>query len=240
MNQTYSSSLTKTSSSFLAMFLAQVYGFMTAGLFITFGIALGLYILFTNNPALSSVAALALPFVLILELVIVIALSFFGQRLSGLLAGVLFILYSVLNGVFFGVFISAYEISSVFIAILATTVTFAVLTVFGLVVKRDLGFFGTIALFGLVGLLVGTFINIIVALINPSLGNGLYWILTYVGIAIFSVLIAVDSQRIKKMGLAAESAGGSIINYSIQGALTLYLDFVNMFIRVMAILGKRR
>jgi uncharacterized protein len=131
-----------------------------------------------------------------------------------------------------------YTLTSILVAFGATFLTFAVMSIYGALTKQDLTRWGQIAMFGLIGLLIGTFINILVSIFAPGFGQGMYWILTYVGIGLFVILIAYDSQKLKRM---AENANGqNISSLAINGALQLYLDFINIFIRVLLIMGKKK
>lgn len=224
----------------IGSFTAQVFGWMTLGLMIT--TAVGIFIAYLANNSLQfyEIISVAVPIVFILELVIVIALSAFWRRFNGLISMGLFFFYSALNGVFIGLIISYYSVESVIFAFAATAVIFLVLTVYGLVTKTDLTRWGNLALFGLLGLIIASVVNIVISMVNPGLGDGIYWITTYVGVAIFLILVAFDAQKLKRLAMEAEQNGEGTLKYSVQGALMLYLDFINIFIRILSITGKRR
>ena len=171
-----------------------------------------------------------LPIIFILEIFTVIGLSFFSTRVSGVVAVGLFLFYSLMNGLFFGVITLAYPIGTIAAAFFATFITFAVMAVYGFVTKQDLTKFGTIAMFGLFGLIVASIINLFAA------SSALDWFITYFGLGIFIVLTAFDNQKIKNMAAAAEMSGRST-SFAIRGALMLYLDFINIFIYILRILG---
>ncbi len=227
-------------SSYLNLFFAQVYGFMSLGVFITSAVALFIYMYVQYEPSILSIVLVSMPIVFILELLIVIGLSVFASKVNGYIAAGLFLLYSLMNGLFFGIVILNYRLDSVLVALGATFITFFIMSAYGYLTKTDLTKWGAIAWMALLGVIIGTVVNLVVSLINPGLGDGLYWVLTYIGLGIFVILVAYDSQRIKRIGLHAEASGGNIMSYSIQGALILYLDFINLFIRILSIMGKKK
>jgi len=232
MEQTSATPLTVTSGvlSSFSGFMSQVYGWMTAGLLIT---AIVAYLvthfeafIWVYNPTIFLL-------ILILELGIVIGISAFAHKLNPLIAGGLFLLYALINGVFFGAVVFAYTEASVFLAFAATAGTFMLMSAYGLLTKADLTSWGNLAFMGLAGLLFGLLLNIFFA------SDTFSWILTFVGIAIFIVLIAYDTQKLKQYAQIAESQGAGA-SYAIRGALALYLDFVNLFIRLLSIFGRRK
>lgn len=223
------------SHSVIKQFFVRTYLWMSVGLILTLAVAALIYLIVGNNILLTLPLGLILPFALLIEIAIVIILSWLYKKLSSFWAGLLFLVYSILNGLTFGFLALQFEISSVITAILATAITFLVIALFGYFTKQDLTQIGSIAIFGLFALVIGTFINIIVYLINPALADGIFWILNYLGLAIFVVLIAFDNQKLKQMAQLENSN-----SLAIRGALMLYLDFINLFIRILYILGKRK
>lgn len=219
-------------STTVASFMAQVYGWMTAGLFLTAAVA---FVVTSNLNLLFWIATndWVIPLLFITELVVVVILSAFVEKLHPAAAAALFLFYSLLNGVFFGVLVTLYTLASVFLAFGATAGTFAIMSVYGFVTKSDLTRWGNLALMGLFGLILGIILNIFLK------SSGLDWLLTFIGIGIFIILIAYDTQKLKHYSEAAsQSANPS--KYAVMGALSLYLDFINLFIRLLAIFGKRR
>jgi FtsH-binding integral membrane protein len=232
MEQTQVTPLSVTSSALahLGGFMAQVYGWMTMGLLLTAVVAYavtefeGFYWLY--NPTVFLI-------ILILELIIVVGISAFSHKLHPLIAGSLFLIYALINGVFFGAVVYGYTQASVFTAFAATAGTFMIMSIYGLVTKADLTSWGNLAFMGLIGLIFGLMINIFF----PT--DFLTTILTFVGIVIFVILIAYDTQKLKQLAQMAENEG-AVASYAIRGALSLYLDFVNLFIRLLSIFGRRR
>lgn len=223
----------------IGTFFAQVYGWMLAGLVITFGFAFAIMFLVERSPELYSILLIATPFVLIGQLVLVLVLSFLINRMNAIISIILFLIYSATMGIFFSVVFLEYTITSILVASVASALTFGVMAVYGFVTKQDLTGWGRLAMFGLIGIIIGSLVNLFVYLISPGFGETMGWIITYLGIGIFIILIAYDTQRLKHLAAEAEKSG-MIGSYAIQGALVLYLDFINLFIRLLAIFGKRR
>ena len=111
---------------------------------------------------------------------------------------------------------------------------FGALAVFGYATKRDLSSLGSIAFMALIGLILASIVNLFWA------NDALYWITTYAGVAIFSALTAYDMQKVKKINVAGDAGTDADKREAILGALALYLDFVNLFLYLLRIFGKRR
>jgi len=221
-------------------FTAQVFGWMTLGLMITTVIAFFIDYLINNTYTLNNVVVTALPLVFVVEVIVVIVLSAFWRKLGGILSLGLFFFYAALNGVLIGLIISAYSVESIIFSFGVSAIVFLLLAGYGAITKSDLTRWGNIAMFGLVGLVFATIINIIISVFNSNLSNGIYWITTYIGVGIFCILIAYDAQKIRALALEAQQNQDGLLKYSIRGALVFYLDFINIFIRILAITGRRR
>lgn len=215
----------------LGAFTAQVYGWMTAGLAISAVIAWMLYV--TPDLTLAILDADLIGPIFLIEIVLVLALGATFQKLPAVVSLLLYGIYAAMNGVVLGLIVYAFTSESVFLTFGATAITFIIMSVYGLITKQDLTKFGQLAFMGLIGLIVGSILNIFIA--STAFG----WILTYVGIGIFIVLIAYESQRIKEFAQIAEQTGQPS-RYAIYAAFSLYLSFINLFIRLLAIFGKRR
>lgn len=213
-------------------FFVQVYGWMAIGLGITAVVA---GIIGTNYGLLEWIVRndWVLPVIFLLELVVVIGISAFGSRMNSILAVSLFSVYAVMNGLFFGVLFGIYTGESLLLTFGMTAGVFAFLAVYGLTTKSDLTKIGTLAYLGLFAAIIVSVINIF------AKSSGLQWVISFALIAIFIVLIAYDSQRLKRLAAQAE-AEGRVNGLAIVGALTLYLDFINLFIQLLRIFGKRR
>ena len=213
-------------------FLTSVYAWMTAGLGLTAVVAL-----FTA----SSQAMLQLVFgnrllffgLIIAEFGLVIALSAAIRRLSATAATGLFLLYSALSGVTFAAIFLAYTSSSIASAFFVTAGTFGAMSLYGYLTKRDLSSWGSFFFMGLVGFLLASLVNL---WLQSAM---IYWVTTYLGIFIFVGLTAYDTQKIKALG-ATGLSGEEHRKAAILGALTLYLDFVNLFLLLLRVFGRRR
>ena len=168
------------------------------------------------------------------ELVLVFSLSAAINRLSLTTATLMFVLYSVINGATMSFIFLAYTASSITNVFLITAGTFAVMAVFGYFTKTDLTSWGKILMMALIGIIIATIVNIF------TKSEGLAMILNYLGVLVFVGLTAYDSQKIKQMLLQATDVDEGTKKIALLGALTLYLDFVNLFLYLLRIFGRRR
>lgn len=169
------------------------------------------------------------------QLILVFVLSARINKMSYASAKVMFTLYSFMTGLTLSFVMFVYEPGSIVFALGTTIVVFTVMSIYGLTTKEDLSKFGNLFKTALISLIA-------VSLINMFLHSAsLYWIISYAGVIIFTGLIGFDMQRIKHMmyEMAYEDEG-VVGKLSIMGALTLYLDFINLFIYLLRIFGKRR
>ena len=167
------------------------------------------------------------------EFALVITVSAAINRISLTTATLLFILYSVLNGALLSFVFLAYTASSVYTVFFITAGTFGAMALLGYTTKTDLSSMGKILFMALIGLVIATIVNMFLK------SSGLELILSYVGVLVFVGLTAWDSQKIKQMLLQAPDAGESAQKMALLGALTLYLDFINLFLYLLRIFGKR-
>ena len=168
------------------------------------------------------------------ELVLVVALSAAINKLSLTVATLMFVLYSVINGATMAYIFLIYTASSVTNVFLITAGTFAAMALFGYFTKTDLTSMGKILMMALIGVIIATIVNVF------TKSEGLAVILNYVGVLVFVGLTAYDSQKIKQMLLTAPDAGEASQKIALLGALSLYLDFINLFLYLLRILGSRR
>lgn len=168
------------------------------------------------------------------ELGVVMWLSAALHRLSMTAATMLFILYSVLNGVTLSTIFMMYTTESIATTFFVTAGTFFVMSLIGYVTRIDLSRMGNILMMMLVGFIIATVVNIFLA------SGTLYWILTYAGVIIFVGLTAWDTQKLKMIYLQHGTPDESGQKLALLGALTLYLDFVNLFLFLLRIFGDRR
>lgn len=213
-------------------FTAAVYGFMALGLAITAITALGFY-LTIDIVSLARMAETLLPFVVIGQLILVLAFSFLHTRVSAVVAAAMFIAYAISVGFTFSFLFAVYTFSSIFMLFFITAGIFAVMAVLGFVTKSDLSRWGMVAFMGVLGLIIASVVNIFLQ------SSGLNAILNYLGVFIFTFLIAYDSQKVKKYAEVA-AYSGKFWQLAIGISLSLYLDFINLFIRLLQIFGKRR
>lgn len=169
----------------------------------------------------------------IAELVMVIMLSARLHKMSLTTATLMFVLYSVLNGVTMASIFLLYTMSSIATTFFICSGTFAAMAFFGYTTKRDLSTMGRIAFMALIGLIIATVVNIFVK------SSGLDLILSYLGVLIFVGLTAWDTQKIKMMLNSVDFADEGAHKLALIGSLTLYLDFINMFIHMLRIFGSR-
>ena len=167
------------------------------------------------------------------ELILVWSVSAAINRLSLTTATLLFVLYSVLNGVTMSFIFLAYTYESVTNVFLITAGTFAAMAFFGYFTKTDLSSIGRILFMALIGLIIATIVNIFV----KSSGFGM--ILNYLGVLIFVGLTAYDSQKIKEMLALCPEPDAQAQKLALLGSLTLYLDFINLFLYLLRIFGSR-
>ncbi len=217
--------------------MQRVYGWMSLGLLLTTIVA---FMTLSSETLLNLVFGNSLVFwgLFIGELILVISVSRAISKLSPGVGLALFFAYSALNGVTLSVIFLAYGLGTILLAFGTTTLIFVILTVVGLTTKEDLTKWGPILFVGLLGIILASVINFFLA------STALDWIVTYLGILIFLGLIVYDSNRIKKMTYTAVLQGNSgqqVLNgIAVIGALHLYLDFINLFLRLLRVLGRRR
>lgn len=212
--------------------MRKVYVWMTLALVITAFTAYGVA---TSPGIMQAIYTNQILFwgMIIAEFALVIGVSAAINRLSLTTATLMFILYSVINGALMSYVFLAYTASSVATVFFITAGTFGAMAFIGYTTKTDLTSMGKILMMALIGLIIATIVNIFVK------SSGLTLILSYVGVLVFVGLTAWDSQKIKQMLLQAPDAGEGAQKLALLGALTLYLDFINLFIYLLRIFGKR-
>ncbi len=221
-----------TFESTVASAMRKVYLWMTFALIIS---GLAAWMVASNEAWMQAIYSNSVLFygLLFLELGLVIGISAGINRLSPVAATLLFILYSIVNGVTLSYIFLAYTASTIASVFFITAGTFAVMAVIGFTTKKDLSGMGRFFLMALIGLIIATVVNIFVK------SEGLYMILNYVGVLIFVALTAYDTQAIKRMLQEADGNEEVTQKIGIIGALMLYLDFINIFIKLLAIFGRR-
>jgi hypothetical protein len=212
--------------------MTQVYAWMTAGLLVTGAIAL----FASSIPAVAALVYSPLLWVLLIgELALVWILSATIHKMSGAMATGMFLVYSGLNGLTLSFVFLAYTSASIATTFFVTAGMFGAMSAYGYTTKRDLSGIGSFLFMALIGLILASIVNIF------WFNETLYWIITYAGVLIFVGLTAWDTQKIKRMSMEVQNSDDtSIRRVVILGALVLYLDFVNMFLFLLRILGDRR
>lgn len=171
---------------------------------------------------------------LIGEVVLVLILTACIRKMSFTVATVMFIVYSIVNGATMSVYLLVYTMESVASTFFITAGMFGTMAFIGATTKKDLSSWGSLLLMALVGLLIATIVNIFVA------STTLYWIITYVGVILFVGLTAYDVQFVKRTISMQEEINDDSKKIALLGALSLYLDFINLFIYLLRILGKKK
>lgn len=171
---------------------------------------------------------------LISQLVLVGYLSATINKASAQTATTLFIGYSILNGLTMSTIFLAYTSSSIATTFFITAGTFAFMSIYGYYTKRDLTSIGNIAFMALIGLIIASLVNMFFQ------NEYIYWITSYIGVIVFVALTAYDTQKLKSMAIYGEQNPETEKKHAIIGALTLYLDFINLFQYLLRIFGNRR
>jgi len=214
-------------------FMTKVYGWMSLALAITS---------VTSTLVASSDFLLALVFsnrftfygLLIAEVVLVLYISRNLMNLTSGTAALLFLFYAFLNGVTLSVIFLAYTSASIASTFLITGGTFGAMSLYGYFTKKDLSSWGNILLMALIGLIIASVVNLF------FYNDMIYWICSGAGVLIFVGLTAYDTQKIKAIGLTQEEGSEEEKKTSLLGALSLYLDFINLFLYLLRFFGNRR
>jgi len=214
-------------------FMAGVYFRMTIALFITAAVAW--YASGSQQIMGFLYSHRGMPFyaLIVVELVLVIALSAAIHKMSSFVALFFFILYSVLNGLSFSAIFILYELGSVFHIFLISALMFGAMSVYGAFTKSDLTSAGRYLMMALIGLIVAGLVNLLFR--SPMLD----WITSIVGVGIFIGLTAYDTQRLMRIGVKNDGSE-KFQKMAVIGALELYLDFINIFLKMLRLFGKRR
>ena len=170
--------------------------------------------------------------VLILEFALVMICSATLKQNNPVLSGTLFLLYSIVNGITFSVIFLVFQISSIASIFFVTALIFAIMSLYGAVTKKDLSSWGSILLIGLFGIIIASVVNFF---IGSSMVDT---VVCVIGVALFVAFTAYDVNKIKK--LSQMNTGLSTTVLGLFGALNLYLDFINLFLKLLRLFGKRR
>lgn len=214
-------------------FMYQVYGWMAGGLLLTAGTA---YYVFSSKELFNYI--FSNPLVLLLLIIgqfgCVIALSGFVMRMRLLTAAVTFLGYSILTGLTLSSIFYVYALSSIYLAFGVAAGTFGFMALYGYFTKDDLTGIGSIARMGLFGVIIAIFVNFFLK--SPQVD----YFISLIGVGVFTLLIAYDTQKIKQMGMVMLGQGQEASKVAVIAALTLYLDFINLFLFLLRLFGRQR
>ena len=212
--------------------MSKVYLWMTLALVVT---GMTAYYVASSPALLYAIVSNQIAFwgLFIGELVLVFVLSSRIMSLSFVTASLMFVIYSIMNGVFFSFILLAYTEQSIATTFLITAGTFGAMSLFGFITKRDLSTMWRILFMLLIGLIIATVVNIFMK------AEGLTLILNYAGVVIFVGLTAYDTQSIKQM-LQEHGDKEGAEKIALLGSLSLYLDFINLFIYLLRFFGESR
>lgn len=211
--------------------LKWVYTWMFIGLLVTAVVAA-----FTASvPALVSLAAnpaIAIG-AFVVQIILVIALSGFVRKLSPTMAGMMFLVYTALLGFSLSLIFLAFSLGSIAVAFGTTAILFGTMTMFAFTTDVDLTKFGGILMVGLIGVVIAIVVNMFLQ------SSALEYLISIIGVVLFMALTAYDTQKLKVMAAVIESQGESAMigKYAIYGALNLYLDFLNIFLFLLRLMG---
>ncbi|MCD8291055.1 MAG: Bax inhibitor-1/YccA family protein [Prevotella sp.] len=218
----------------LPALMRKVYVWMTLALVITGFTAYGV----ASSPGIiSALFSNMLLFwgLFIVEIALVWIVSARINRMSITTATLLFVAYSILNGVTLSIIFLAYTMSSITSVFFITAGTFAAMSLIGLFTKADLTSLGKILFMALIGLIIATLVNVF------FIRSGMFsLIVSYIGVLIFVGLTAYDTQKIKKMLMMADNMSEEGQKIALLGSLSLYLDFINLFLYLLRIFGGNR
>jgi uncharacterized protein len=217
------------------VFFRRVFAWMAVGLAVTGGVSAWLgssskamYVLFQGNGrAVVVISALV-------ELLLVWSLVSLVQRMDLYEAAALFLAYAALNGVTISVIFAVFTTKSIFVSFFVTAAMFGALAAWGYTTGADLTTWGSFLFMALVGQLIGVLVNLF------WLNDVLYWATTATGVLIFSAYTAYDVQRLKRYDTGGDPSSPAVEKQAIVGALALYLDFVNLFLYIIRIMGRRK
>lgn len=214
-------------------FIVKVYGWMSLALIVT-GITA---FLVASTPAVKDYIYNnhTVFYVLLgIELLMVIGLSAMINKMSANMATAIFVLYSLVNGLTMSFIFLIYTTSSIAFTFFVTAITFGVMSAYGYFTKKDLTSWGNLLLMALFGLIIASIGNLFMK------SDTLMWITTYAGILIFVGLTAYDTQKIKNTNIIGNEGTDEDRKEAIIGALTLYLDFINLFLKLLRLFGRRK
>lgn len=219
-------------------FLASVFAWM----FVALGISAFCAYSFANTPSLLQMMVntttgqlTGLAYVAMFSpLAFVLLISFGLNRLSYGVLAILFIAYAAVTGISLSFILLIYTSSSVLGVFLTSSIVFGIMAIAGYTTHTDLTKFGSLLIMFLIGIIVASIINMFIR------SSGLDMLISYIGVAIFVGLTAYDVQKLKRIGAGLEYGDATTKKYALMGGLTLYLDFINLFLMMLRVFGRRR
>ena len=223
-----------TEAQVVSRFMQRVYGWMAAGLLLTAFIAWQV----ASSQELLRVIVFNPPIfygLIIAELAIVFGMSALSGRLSAMVIAGCFIVYSILNGLTLSVIFLAYTMTSISQTFIISAGMFGGMSVYGFITKRDLTSVGNFMIMGLWGIILASIINLFFH------SEPMAYLISFLAVFIFLGLTAYDTQKLKRIALTSgDEESESLMKVTIFGALTLYLDFINIFLHLLRLLGNRK
>lgn len=214
-------------------FLYRVFGWMGIGLAVTGAVS---YLISTSPSFVIAINSnwLILMALFIAQLGLVVALGVYLQRMNFMTAMALFLLYSALTGITLSSVFIVFTQTSIFTTFIITASMFAFMSLYGYFTQADLSTMGNILLMALFGLIIMMLVNLFVQ------SSSFQLVISAIGVIVFALLTAYDMQKIKMIGQQLLRQGEETDKISILGALTLYLDFINLFLFLLSFTGRRK
>lgn len=234
MNQFNTVSRSSTRVETLNLFMRGVYQWMAGGLGLT---AAAAYMTASSQAMMEFVFGNPMVLIVLIlgELGLVVAISGGINRFSASTASGLFLLYSALNGVTISAILTVYTMASIFSTFVVCAGMFIAMSVYGMTTKKDLTSWGSFLFMGLIGIIIAAVVNIFLQ------SSMLDFMISGIGVLVFVGLTAYDTQKLSRMGESAPMDNGTAIRRgTILGALTLYLDFINLFLMLLRFMGQMR
>tara|TARA_B110000285_G_scaffold229312_1_gene293831 strand:- start:637 stop:1362 length:726 start_codon:yes stop_codon:yes gene_type:complete len=220
----------------ISRFIANVFSWMVAGLVMTataaYYVAQSGLVSHLFNPETGGMSGLGW-IVMLAPLGFIVAMNMGFQRWSSMSLTLLFLAFSAVMGVSLSSIFLVYELSSISQVFVITAVTFAVMAVIGYTTQTDLTKFGSLLMMALIGIIIASFVNWFIG------SAGLDYIISIAGVLIFTGLIAYDTQRLKRIAAGVEYGSETGTKLAILGATSLYLNFINLFLFLLRLLGRR-
>jgi len=217
-------------------FLSKVYTWMSIGLLLT---AVASYAVMSSASLRATMFGL-MWVLIILELIVVLLLIWKIKSMSPSTAMAAFIFYSVLSGITLTPILTYYTLASVFVVFLISAGMFVGMSLVGYFIKKDLSGFGRFLMMALIGLIIAMIANMLLFYFSPATASTMSLIISAVAVLLFAGLTAYDTQKIKKLGQSMEYGNPYSQNLAIICALNLYLDFINLFIHMLRLFGRRQ